>query len=749
MTEPHPAGDPEPEPPEPPASPAPPPPQDPGPEADGAAEPATEPPAPADSTPEERPQRVSPDEEETDDDLPLNHRMVAEERERSLRELNLATLALGSAHQVKDSVYAETHGGDIFIGSTVPRARAHPVARHVVEATLVPTESYWELVKRLDHESLVVLGGGARSGREFAALAALLYPRTGRNDEPEAAVLMLDADPAELRESDLSRGVGYVVDGTGADWRRRPERALRQLADLARRLSCRFVVLAGPEGLAEQIAVPHDRPEPERVFARWLRHGLRDQAGALPAGVVAALGLDGHDSTRSTGYDTFDLALLAKLPGYEKLDVAELTPGESARLAREAAKVLVRKGDLASLSELQPRQLREKAQRLLDDRDVALVCFTLSAAVLNGLSVVTVTRAAAGLAELIGTGGEGAEPRSWAWLEKALDHAEAETEESESGDKGRVVRLRQPLMAAAILEVAWREGQSIRDPLQAWLSYLSEHPQREVRIKAAHAIGRLAAFDFDVIDHAFLRKWSGAKATWQTRWLAAWTLEAGARVEEIAPLITRRLADWSKGTRAQRSIVVKAYGSWIGEQRVEEAMNAFRRVLVKEAPPYMQEAVARSVTEILTPASAAPILAHADEWARLGSWQLSRTAALVLTRLVVAAGGLRVEWFDSAEWALARPRLVRLWVSALAHGLGRGFSAERPVIEAWSALTAWVTGWADLDERRRGVVEEVFRLSDSALDAPLRMHMKHWYLREELSADLARHLDRLMKEPKA
>lgn len=714
-----------------------------------AAGPAPEPPAAAGVRPEKAPEiSLEDDDPDPDLDLPLSTRLPDEDRERRLREESLdglysARVVHGSAHRIVGGALFETHGGDINIGprDSGPLIRVYPVGDEdaaQIRDTFVDGESRGRLVERLRGERIVVLAGHADGGREYTAQAALLrwaYGGHRERQERHTALLTVSGDPAYVKAGDLRERTGYVLDATRAGWtRRNPQEVLRHLGHLAETLSGRFVVLTGPGGLPGHPSVLHDPPEPAEVFKRWLRYEL------------TGTGDDG----------LFEAA--RRLEGFAEFAAGRRPPAESAGLARETAAVLRRGGRLCDVTAGLPGELRKTARELLNDgHPLPQRCFLIAAAVLNELPVITVSRAAALLVELVKgehPPPESPEPPAWEWLPEWLEHAQADCDQDDARGIRRV-RLRRPHLAAAVLEVVWQEGQSVRDPVLVWLRELSAHPVRDVRIKVAHAIGRLATYDFGVIDEEFLQRWSGPAARQNEQWMAAWAFEAAAHAENTSGRVLERLRLLSSGgTPKKRTVAARAYGSRIGVDWIEEALTAFRRIVLNSPVQhrYMQDAVARSLTEVYTRQTAPAILGELARWVEKKQPALRRTAALALTRLASERGDrrsrLRPEEFDDELWPRIERHLVKLWLNALGCGIGprdlRNVTGP-PVHEAWTAFAAWVGAWDRTSGRHRAVIEQVFSAGERELHGPLRLHLHHWFRGQTIGADLGRRLYHLMK----
>jgi hypothetical protein len=698
---------------------------------------------------EEKAPEVSLEDEEFDEDRPLTERLADEDSERRLREENLdglyATRTVhGSAHRIMDSTLFETHHGDINIGlpNSGPIVRSYPVGdedTNRIRDTFVDSDSRKHLVEQLDSERVVVLAGQADSGREYTAQAALLWWAHGSPHEEgrRTALLMVSGDPSHVKPGSLRKRTGYVLDATRAAWtRRNPQEVLRHLDHLADVLSGCFVVLTGPDGLLGQSSIRHVPPRPVEVFERWMKYEL----------------------TRLGKSGLFETAY--QMRGLEDFAAEKRPPAESARLARESAAVLCRSGLLEDVIAGQPDELKNEARKLLSSNDpLPQRCFLISVAILNELPVVTVSRAASLLMELVRgepSAREQPDQPTWEWLPDWLEYAQADCDQTDDANGIRRIRLRRPHLAAAVLEIVWQEGQSIRDPVLTWLEELSKHPDRDVRIKVAHAIGRLATYDFDVIDAEFLSPWSSASSRQSQQWLAAWAFEAAAHVEKTSGRVLDRLRSWSaKGAVKQQTVVARAYGSRIGVDWIEDALAAFQRISLRspQRQRYIHDAVARSLTEIYTRETAPAILSELAKWIEKQHPGLRRTAALALTRLASEGEGqrsrLQLDEIDDELWQETERQLVELWLNALSCGLVVPRNLQKvtgpPVHEAWAVLTAWVGDWERVSGRHRAVIEKVFSAGRGELRGPLQLHLHHWFRREMTGVELSRRLYHLMK----
>ena len=398
------------------------------------ADPQPQPPPPK----EGKAPRVPVAEEESDDAAkPLGEQLADEDAERRLREASLRTFVRGSSHRIQDSALFETHSGDINIGLgnkglIEPRLLKDDSVQKV-EQTHVTVPSYRELVNRLAMEQVTVVKGQPKSGRHWTALAALVRwaadgAAEGQARQVGTVTVRGDLIQADARRLDKHPHTGYVLDATGAPWTRHGQRdVVSRLQELADKLHGRFVVLTDPDGLPGHPSIRHHPPDPREVFENWLSWHLYSRGLSCPSALLEELG---------------------QVAGEDR------PPAESANLAMEAATILADGGTTTDFVSGLPNALRQVAKEQLNaDGSLRQRCFLISAAVLNELPLVTVSRAAGLLAELVHPTTETHEnttPPTWEWLPDWLQFAQADCSSQENAT---LVRLRRPRLAAAILEV--------------------------------------------------------------------------------------------------------------------------------------------------------------------------------------------------------------------------------------------------------------------------------------------------------
>jgi hypothetical protein len=698
--------------------------------------------------------------EEEQDDLSVLDQATYERQERRQREENLKGYGADGNFRVgrdwigqsSSRVYGGGNlnqaGGDININYAVG-ADAGIKIRYMLrrdaerlEACLAPSDATNEVSTLLAREPVVFLRGAIGTGRRTTAIAALLaWARTsgkvteteekeGGDKEERVGVIYGPGSPLQVSVSELRSGYGYVLDGTNRQWINDLDEHGGHLRDLADKSECRLVVLL-PIGCSypPRPTVVHRPPSANEVFRRWLEYeGLA--AGlepSLPTEVAAAIDADlqGEDSPRKA----VDLAD----------HVIDLLRAET-----PPAHVLV----------ALPARAREHIRVRLDEsRPIVGRCFMVSAAVLDDLPEVVVSDAALTLAEHIDEAWPIKEEErplpAWEQLRTWLDYADASTNPAGRPGGGRSVRLNRAAARRATLQVLWEDHPTIREPLVIWLRGLAEQIDRNVQLKAAHAAGMLATFDFDSMMARVLTPWSKSRRR-RDHQLAAMMLEAAARDRDLLPRVQERLRQLASGAREERLVATYAYGSNIGVDDPIGALRVLRRITL-DRNQEVNKAVAGTVDYLYSFATSAMMLGELADWVTSGSPSGRYTAALAFVRLA------SIDNRDADRPPLCSlptdsnffGRLVVLWRNALSlrlvtHGTQ---SSQLLVPDSWSVLARWVSQYDEESVVRR-VIYDVFgedRLEAGRLRKAFLLHLLHWRRRNVISADLYQRLVRLTK----
>ncbi|MEO3859071.1 hypothetical protein [Acrocarpospora sp. B8E8] len=673
------------------------------------------------------------------------HEQLAEEiRERLLRLEGLSRLypesvgaaAFGDGTAIKNQFNMPQGGriyhadGDITIGSPGHEQRPEPIPLTEDELArldpeyLVVTETLTTLAEAMQPGRVHGLAGPLGSGRTTLALAALARFGT----RPRVVTLPGVTDPRRLRLADVKAETGYLIDASDADWTRSKNQAVFQhLTHLATQAKSAFVVLLSERAHLTPVqrstyVVSHVPPHAIRVFERCLAYGLRDQS-RFEADRQARR-LAEHQRIR------------------EELD-SDTRPREAYALAMSVLNRLRQGRDLDEVinevCDERPSRLRERAQSLLAPGPAASATqakesiyrrsFVLALAVLDGKSMVTITSATLRLAEKVDVERDGPFVEStWSPFDETLsgwlEYAHAEDDHQDEGTERRI-RLRVPALIPMILDVAWHNHPTLREPLTDWLSDLTEDEDTQVRIAAAQAIGKLAGYDYTAIDEEFIQPWVRAYRVAGHR-LAAWALEAAAQEARFAPRVRKRLQAWARGTLPQRSVAVRAYATSLGLLDIGDTLSGLRGIAATARADLRTEA-ARAMAELSLGGAHREIVRELADWARAGNTGLRTAAVEAMLRLAVATRdhephrplllGMLVEGEAVEGGARVRAEIMQLWRNALADQGGR----------AWPAFGAWARH-ADTDPGLAPLLGDfVAGLgADPRLRRALRFYLSWW-----------------------
>jgi hypothetical protein len=384
--------------------------------------------------------------------------------------------------------------------------------------------------------------------------------------------------------------------------------------------------------------------------------------------------------------------------------------------------------------------MRGKVSEDLDKRTPTLGrCFMTSIAVLHGSPESEVCGAALALAERLDEKWRhDRAPRAvrlWEKLPLWLGYVDAEAASASGPGGGRTIRLRRPSLAAVMLRVIWEDHPTIRDSLVEWLFRLGGEGSWHTRIKVGHAVGKLATFDFNVVDERFLKVWSRSRSK-RDHQLAALALEAAAENPSLTHRVHRHLHAMIAGNAAQKAIAIRAYASSVGLAAPDQALTAFRTMVLSGGAKFHQE-VAQSVAYLYRVDTAHLIVNHLGGWVDKGPAG-RRGAALTFVRLAapITPSAERPDLSQLDQY----PSLVTLWRNALT--LEEGDRLVAP--ESWDLLLReWLRHY---DERPtvREVTDEVYSLLDGRDAKRARFYLRLWCHQGEISAELRQQLHRLI-----
>jgi hypothetical protein len=595
---------------------------------------------------------------------------------------------------------------------------------------LVAPPSQAELKDVLSRQTLLFLRGTVGTGRFTAALDALLTWATADDgDTSPAGVIVGVRPPFHRMKVDLRPGHGYVLEvtETGEAWDLGT--LARFLGDLADKGDSRVIILVSSvETSVPAYVVDHRAPPAPEVFSCWLDH----EAGK--AGVDRGLF---DEMSQEIGDDLMH----------------ETSPWRATHLARRLVSGIKAGRPIDELRAELPQQLRVRIRdRLGEGTPVLGRCFMTSVAVLNGLVETTVSEAALALAEQIKKV-DSIKPEdplpAWEQLHTWLDYAAATTSLAQAAGGGRTVHLMKRRAESITLRVLWEDYPTIREPLIAWLKDLAEDAVREpVRMKAAHAVGILATFDFDVAKARFLDPWIRSRRLRDHR-LAAMMLESAARDPDILARVLELLRIWTDGGREKRLVVANAYGSDIGLLAPRAALRDLRRIAYGRDTE-VSKAVAGSLGILYSRETSAEILKELVTWASGDSIGALYTSALAFIRLAQIGGGdpARPPLTGLEESPELLARLAVLWRNALGLRLinSRTEQSNLAAPDSWTVLAKWLSRYDD-EPVIRAVIGEILARSSSRgrLRNAFILNLWQWQRRNLISLDLRERLTALMR----
>jgi hypothetical protein len=706
-------------------------------------------------SPSDKPSTPGRDEHEGRIERSYLDRVDDEERDWRRRQQNLRDLDGGDSairaggnyigqnyFRADDGSKIFTAAGDMKIDFGGAGAGAAPVLdlspgeAEQLRKCLVAPPSQAKLTDALDRERLVFLRGAETTGRRAAALHALLtWVGDGATDaagRPSLGVGVIPAAglPSRPTVPELRRRHGYFLDATTTESIGDFQTLAEILKDRVFKNDCRVVILvsADTEDLPAR-AIDHQPPPAHEIFRSWLAYEA-ECAGVdvdLPEEMLQEI--NGNLNQESSPRDAIKMA---------RWLVSGLSDGRTADNLR---------ADLSRKSE-------ESIRRRLDEnRPVLGRCFMISSAVLDGLREVTVSNAALALAEHIKNvrSIKPEEPLpAWEQLHTWLEYANARTSPAQIAGGGRTVHLNSET-AIPTLRVLWGNHPTIREPLIDWLKDLAEETstRQEVQIKAAHAAGVLASFDFETARSRFLDPWVSSRDSENHR-LAAMMLESAVREPDILQRVLDLLKGWSGGTRDQRLVAVQAYGSRIGLSALSNALRDLRRISFR-CDAGLARSVAGSIGNLYSSDTAIAILSELSTWLDSGTPSSLYVSALAFMRLARISRGNP-----------ARPSLIELnpgrdlvellsvlWENALSLKVTtyRSKRSNLAVPDSWRVLLDWINRYEE-ERAVREVIDRIIKAggSDRAwLRRAFILNLRRWERRGLASQDLCHRLMKLAK----
>jgi hypothetical protein len=669
---------------------------------------------------------ASPEEEDETfreaDNRSIRHEMAAsrqewQERRQSLTDLYGDELPSPDARDLSGRVSNRVKKGSVYFAQGdihVGQGRSQPAVTinelteteiTDVQRTLIPTQSQTDVRRLLDSRRLVLLGGAAETGKATTALAALL-DWGGR----VSWIMPHGASTPNPRDWKLESGHGYLLDLV--DTPAAVDGVTTGLKRAGVNADCRVIVLV-PEHVQSSIApvIEHDPPPNRRVFTKHLS--------------VQASG------TRLAADDQQMLD--------EELR-ALIAPWQVVELVRQVATAVESGSSIETLLNRRFHRMRSKVGKDLERRRPTLGrCFMTSIAVLHGLPEAEISSAALALAERLDEKwrrDHSPKPvQLWENLPAWLHYVDAEATPAGPGG-GRSIRLRRPSLASVMLRVIWEDQPTIRDSLVDWLIWLGGEGSWHTRIKVGHAVGKLATFDFALVNERFLEVWSRSRRP-RDHQLAALALEAAAEDPSMTRLVHLHLDSMIHGNDAKKSIAIRAYASSVGLSAPDQALAAFKTLVLTRGAKFHHD-VAQSIAYLYRSSTAPTIMNHLADWISYGGAAGRRGAALAFGRL--AALSVSSPERPHPSELDPHPSLVMLWRNVLSYEE----EGNLVVPESWDLLlNEWLRHY---DERPtvREMTDQIFSLTDVRNAERALLYLRLWRHHGEISAELHHHLRQLV-----
>jgi hypothetical protein len=563
-----------------------------------------------------------------------------------------------------------------------------------LRATYVRGSAYHRLVRVLSDRRLVVLRGGAGSGRSATGLHLLDQLCPGK-----VSLLAGDLDPATLGAALLEVGRGYLYEVPSAHAPILNEARLHQLSALLGARDC-FCVL-----------VVDDHPRLRESLAGYAVDAPPADARTVLARHTAAASAADPDHVRVRAAELLEVPELAGAPGEElalgeiahradrlvRVARGELSAAELAHQDADSCRVLAT-GWFAGLHDLSRGVGGEQALRT--------AAFRIALAVLDGLPYHLIADAGEQLAwELVVTAWPhrtpgrppfGLDPRT----RLASCRARLVTTVTELGDTTVPTEAAEFIdqdLARAVLEHVWRDQHNLRRPMVRWLQDLAADPRAAVWVRSALAAGFLCALDFPYGYDELIAPWARSPEA-RHRLFAAIALDQAGSDPRVLPVVRHLAAGWARGTDEACRWTAAALARFdYGRSSPVRALEELRVIGARPAPadaPARQVA-SLSVAYLFAGGASATVLERIADWWDDRSPELRAFAALSVIRLA----DLRV--WHAPDQKAAWPGRER-WPLLLAHANAEPSMAERIAAplrrvlgdpRSWPAASAALAGW--------------------------------------------------------
>lgn len=303
---------------------------------------------------------------------------------------------------------------------------------------------------------------------------------------------------------------------------------------------------------------------------------------------------------------------------------------------------------------------------------------------------------------------------------------------ADDGDAGpRRAVLADPALTGTFLDVVWNDFDALRVPVLVWLDLLAGWDRPPLQIRAAHAAGLLATFDFDELYRSLIGVW--ARGALVYRQSAANALHVTSGDRRLTERIRRQVQDWADSPNPRlQDTAARAYGRLVGVDDHPAGIRALRALGSKSSLAGTRS-IAIGMANLFN-VGPQQVLEELARWNSGADPNLRRHASRALMLLTRLAGpGARHGWpamssLVAGSSSLER-QLAEMWAGAL---LGND-TARR----AWEPLRIWIMA----ADREPELTDLVLRLSAhifSGVDERAIFHLVHWRHRFPESATLQR-----------
>ncbi|NUH37144.1 hypothetical protein HUF15_10295 [Streptomyces samsunensis] len=556
--------------------------------------------------------------------------------------------------------------------------------------------SHTALVNHLKRHGVAVLRGAPGSGRHTTALLAAR--KAGRH-----GVVILDAEAGVRRlvkeDGGLQPSRGHIIVGDGRAWANELAQVLIRLRDATYGRSPLVIVVDDQVPVRDLMDHVVEHTVEDDLRFKVLERHLTVQLDDHPEGCRKLLE---HERLRD---DLRGRRAMTEVAGLATQLARRVRDGEDTDQIVQSlgAEMRVKAANLLGPPQKQAGEGTRKPEVSLWSR-----AFLLSCAVLDGTTLSRVSRESHRLAELLhGVRSPSSVPEMPLFEESVQDWLHRSDVEFTDRDGHPVgprhpecrVRISQPGLGEAIMEVLWHDHSGARGPLLRWLDSLVIGSEEDIRVLASQTVGLLATFDWAYVHEELLVPWASDKSEQAGRrhFAAAWALERAVVDPLLASRVRRLLWRWSQ-RREFHACAQTAYGTRIGAMFPDEALNNLERIASGT------RSVWPAVREIYSAGSRPQVLKRLADWSASSRHWLRDDAVKCLQRLSRFGGERAItNFFKEPE---PRDALLQLTRNVL-------LSSSRLHRErGWNTMRQWVERADDQPELEGLVADFVAELPE-------------------------------------